>query len=60
MDSYQSFRPSRIDIMSEEKKNNEHHERNVDPTAPAPAPAFDDILTTVRKEEWYNVSEVQS
>jgi hypothetical protein len=33
-------------------------ERNVDPTAPAPAPAFDDILTTVRREDWYKVSGI--
>jgi hypothetical protein len=57
MNSYQSFRASSIDsTMSEEEKKNDEHE-NVDPTAPAPA--FDDILTTVRKEEWYTVSAVK-
>lgn len=51
MDSFQSFRAaSSSDSLGEEKKCNEHADDNV------PDAAFDDILTTVRKEEWYTVS----
>jgi hypothetical protein len=50
----QSFRASSSDSLGEEKKCNEDAYDDVDPTVPDSA--FDDILTTVRKEEWYRVS----
>lgn len=50
----QSFRSSSSDSLGEEKKCNEHD--NVAPTVPEST--FDDILTTVREEEWYTVSQL--
>ena len=57
----QSFRASSSDSLEggeEEKKCNDHADNvNVNPTLQDSA-AFDDILTTVRKEEWYTVSQL--
>jgi hypothetical protein len=56
MDSYQSFRAS-SSLGEEEKKCDRNERVDVDPTATVSPAAFDDILTTVRKEEWYTVSQ---
>jgi hypothetical protein len=57
----QSLRASSSDSLGgqEEKKCNEHADElgRVDAAA-VPDSAFDDILTTVRKEEWYTVSQL--
>jgi hypothetical protein len=60
MDHAQSFRISDSKSFEfDDQTALEHIDPTVaacDPTAPAPA--FDDILTTVRREDWYKVSGI--
>jgi hypothetical protein len=58
----QSFRAasSSLGLSEGEEKKECHHEEDVDDHVDpdAAAAAFDDILTTVRKEEWYTVRQL--